>query len=51
MGIDTWSFKRLWGATAIELAKEGINIFGVHFDRAATMPQVHEVINEIKLTV
>lgn len=36
------------GATAIELAKNGINIFGVHFDRAATMPQVREVVDKIK---
>jgi len=31
------------GATAIELAKHGMNICGVHFDRAATMPQVEEI--------
>lgn len=36
-------------ATALELSKEGINIFGVHFDRAATMPQVNELIAKIKL--
>lgn len=31
------------GATAIELARYGMNIFGVHFDRAATMPNVERV--------
>ena len=36
------------GATSIELAKNGFNIFGVHFDRAATMPQVNEIIEKIK---
>lgn len=36
------------GATAIELAKNGINIFGIHFDRAATMPQVEQIIEKIK---
>ncbi len=36
------------GATAIELARNGINIFGIHFDRAATMPQVQEIIDKVK---
>ncbi len=36
------------GATSIELAKSGFNIFGVHLDRAATMPMVHEVIEKTK---
>jgi NAD(P)-dependent dehydrogenase (short-subunit alcohol dehydrogenase family) len=36
------------GATAIELARYGMNIFGVHLDRQATMPMVQEVIKEIK---
>lgn len=38
------------GATAIELAKHGINIFGVHLDRQATMPAVEEIIKAIKHT-
>ena len=29
-------------ATAIELSKNGYNIFGVHLDRAATMPNVEK---------
>lgn len=36
------------GATAIELAKNGFNIFGVHLDRAATMPLVNEIMGKIK---
>ena len=36
------------GATAIELARHGMNIFGVHLDRLATMPTVQHVIKEIK---
>jgi NAD(P)-dependent dehydrogenase (short-subunit alcohol dehydrogenase family) len=35
-------------ATAIRLAKDGYNIFGVHLDRRATMPLVEEVISKIK---
>ncbi|TAK60116.1 MAG: SDR family oxidoreductase [Bacteroidetes bacterium] len=38
------------GATAIELARRGMNIFGIHFDRVATMPNVERVLNEIKST-
>ncbi|MBI4429874.1 MAG: SDR family oxidoreductase [Ignavibacteriales bacterium] len=38
------------GATAIQLAKHGMNICGVHFDRAATMPQVEEIKKEIAAT-
>ena len=36
------------GATAIRLAKDGYNIFGVHLDRAATMQQVEDTIEQIK---
>lgn len=35
-------------ATAIELAKNGYHIFGVHLDRQVTMPQVKHVIKEIE---
>lgn len=38
------------GATAVELAKNGMNIFGVHLDRQATMPNVQNLIKEIKHT-
>jgi enoyl-[acyl-carrier protein] reductase III len=36
------------GACAVELARHGMNIFGVHLDRQATMPAVQQVIKEIK---
>jgi len=36
------------GATALELARRGMNICGVHFDRAATMPNVEKIIKEIQ---
>jgi enoyl-[acyl-carrier protein] reductase III len=35
-------------ATSLELAHEGLNIFGVHFDRRSAMPHVNEIIHEIK---
>ena len=38
------------GAAAIELARAGVNIFGVHLDRQATMPSVQQVIRDIKHT-
>jgi len=38
------------GATSIELAKAGMNIFGVHLDRQATMPNVQQIVKEIKHT-
>jgi enoyl-[acyl-carrier protein] reductase III len=37
-------------ASAIELAENGMNIFGVHLDRQATMPNVQNLIKEIKHT-
>ena len=36
------------GAVALELARAGMNIFGIHLDRAATMPTVQHLIREIK---
>ena len=35
------------GATAIELARRGMNIFGVHFDRAATMPVAEKTLSDV----
>jgi NAD(P)-dependent dehydrogenase (short-subunit alcohol dehydrogenase family) len=35
------------GATAIELARMGMNIFGVHLDRQATMTTVQRIMKEI----
>jgi enoyl-[acyl-carrier protein] reductase III len=37
-------------AAAIELAENGMNIFGVHLDRQATMPNVQNLIKDIKRT-
>ncbi len=36
------------GATAVELAKHGINIIGIHLDRQATMPVVEKILKDIK---
>jgi NAD(P)-dependent dehydrogenase (short-subunit alcohol dehydrogenase family) len=38
------------GATAVELARHGMNIFGVHLDRQATMPAVEKIIKDITHT-
>jgi NAD(P)-dependent dehydrogenase (short-subunit alcohol dehydrogenase family) len=38
------------GATAIELAKSGYNIIGVHLDRQATIQNVNNIIKEIEST-
>jgi enoyl-[acyl-carrier protein] reductase III len=38
------------GASAVELARAGLNIFGIHLDRQATMPAVQQIIKEIKHT-
>ena len=35
-------------AIAIQLAKDGYNIFGVHLDRQATLHNVERIISEIK---
>ncbi len=39
------------GATSIELAKNGFNIFGVHFDRVTTMPLANNIVAKIKSAV
>lgn len=36
------------GAAAVELAKHGYNIFGVHLDRQITMPNVNAIIKKIE---
>ena len=38
------------GATSLELAKHGYNIFGVHLDRQVTMPNVNSLIKKIEHT-
>ncbi len=35
-------------ATALKLAEDGYNIFGIHLDRQATMPNVENIISQIK---
>ncbi len=37
-------------ATALALARSGMNIFGVHLDRKATMPNVERIVAEITRT-
>ena len=38
------------GASAVELAKAGYNILGVHLDRQVTMPAVKSIIKKIERT-
>ncbi len=38
------------GATAIQLAKDGFNIVGIHLDRQATMDNVNKIISQIQST-
>jgi enoyl-[acyl-carrier protein] reductase III len=38
------------GATAIELARHGMNIIGIHLDRQATMANVQHIVRDIKHT-
>ncbi|HEV2494393.1 MAG TPA: SDR family oxidoreductase [Terriglobia bacterium] len=35
-------------ATSLELARAGLNIFGVHFDRRSAMPHVSGIVDQIK---
>ena len=35
-------------ATALELARKGMNIFGVHLDRASTLPNAEKLVAEIR---
>ena len=36
------------GATAVEMARSGMDVFGVHLDRAQTLPLAHEVVASIE---
>ena len=38
------------GAAALELARAGYSIFGVHLDRKSTMPNVEKLVGEIEAT-
>src|SRR5215831_12874672 len=35
-------------ATSLELARRGMDIFGVHLDRRSTMPNVERIVAEIR---
>jgi enoyl-[acyl-carrier protein] reductase III len=35
-------------ATSLELAREGLNVFGVHFDRRSAMPRVNQITEAIR---
>ena len=35
-------------AISLTLAKDGVNIIGVHLDRASTMPEVKKLISDIE---
>src|SRR5262245_2547983 len=38
------------GATAVELARHGMDVFGVHLDRAQTLPLAQQVVADIEAT-
>lgn len=35
-------------ATSLELARHGVNVFGVHLDRRSTLPNVERIVGEIR---
>jgi NAD(P)-dependent dehydrogenase (short-subunit alcohol dehydrogenase family) len=49
-GLVIGSSSGFGAATSIELARCGLNIFGVHFDRRSNMPQVEQVLAKIRGT-
>jgi NAD(P)-dependent dehydrogenase (short-subunit alcohol dehydrogenase family) len=49
-GLIIGSSSGFGAATSLELARAGLNIFGVHFDRRSNMPQVEQVITDIQST-
>jgi enoyl-[acyl-carrier protein] reductase III len=49
-GLIVGSSSGFGAATCLELARSGLHIFGVHFDRRSNMPQVEEVIARIRET-
>jgi NAD(P)-dependent dehydrogenase (short-subunit alcohol dehydrogenase family) len=49
-GLIVGSSSGFGAATSLELARSGLNIFGVHFDRRSNMPQVEQVIAKIRET-
>ena len=49
-GLIVGSSSGFGAAVSLELARSGLNIFGVHFDRRQNMPQVEQVIAGIRET-
>lgn len=49
-GLIVGSSSGFGAAVSLELARSGLNIFGVHFDRRQNMPAVEQVINQIRDT-
>jgi len=49
-GLVVGSSSVFGAAVSLELARSGLNIFGVHFDRRQNMPQVEQVIASIRET-
>lgn len=49
-GLVVGSSSGFGAATSLELARSGLNIFGVHFDRRSNMPQVEQFIAKIRQT-
>jgi len=49
-GLIVGSSSGFGAAASRELARSGLNILGVHFDRRSNMPQVEQVIASIRET-
>jgi len=49
-GLVVGSSSGFGAATSLALARAGLNIFGVHFDRRSNLPQVEQVIASIQNT-
>jgi len=49
-GLIVGSSSGFGAATCLELARAGLHIFGVHFDRRSNMPQVEQVVASIRAT-
>jgi enoyl-[acyl-carrier protein] reductase III len=49
-GLIVGSSSGFGAAISLELARSGLNIFGIHFDRRQNMPAVEQVMNQIRET-
>jgi NAD(P)-dependent dehydrogenase (short-subunit alcohol dehydrogenase family) len=47
-GLIVGSSSGFGAATSLALARAGLNIFGVHFDRRSNMPQVQQVMGSVQ---